>query len=162
MTSDVPYGWRKTGETYTCERCESAPYVAASRTCRKDGGEMISDEERREIAKAIRDRIWRNERSSWDVVFELSCIDALGRCLSRNKDAALLLADLIDRPTCRNVYDENEMGSCVNGFECSECGNTVEDYEGYRVSGEFNYCSKYAGFTLVILAIESIGRGIRR
>lgn len=102
----------------------------------------ISDEERREIAKAIRDRIWRNERSSWDVVFELSCIDALGRCLSRNKDAALLLADLIDRPTCRNVYDENEMGSCINGFECSECGNTVEDYEGYRVSGEFNYCSK--------------------
>ena len=76
----------------------------------------ISDEERREIAKAIRDRIWRNERSSWDVVFELSCIDALGRCLSRNKDAALLLADLIDRPTCRNVYDENEMGSCTNGF----------------------------------------------
>ena len=53
-----------------------------------------------------------------------------------------LLADLIDRPTCRNVYDENEMGSCINGFECSECGNMVEDYEGYRVSGEFNYCSK--------------------
>ena len=102
----------------------------------------ISDEERREIAKAIRDRIWRNERSSWDVVFELSCIDVLGRCLSSNKDAALLLADLIDRPTCRNVYDENEMGSCTNGFECSECGNMVEDYEGYRVRGEFNYCSK--------------------
>ena len=53
-----------------------------------------------------------------------------------------LLADLIDRPTCRNVYDENEMGSCINGFECSECGNVVEDYEGYRVNGEFNYCSK--------------------
>lgn len=52
------------------------------------------------------------------------------------------IAGLIDRPTCRNVYDENEMGSCTNGFECSECGNTVEDYEGYRVSGEFNYCSK--------------------
>lgn len=52
------------------------------------------------------------------------------------------IADLIDRPTCRNVYDENEMGSCINGFECSECGNMVEDYEGYRVNGEFNYCSK--------------------
>lgn len=52
------------------------------------------------------------------------------------------IADLIDRPTCRNVYDENEMGSCINGFECSECGNMVEDYEGYRVRGEFNYCSK--------------------
>lgn len=21
MTTDVPYGWQKTGETYTCERC---------------------------------------------------------------------------------------------------------------------------------------------
>lgn len=21
MSTDVPYGWRKTGETYTCERC---------------------------------------------------------------------------------------------------------------------------------------------
>lgn len=52
------------------------------------------------------------------------------------------IADLIDRPTCRNVYDENEMGSCINGFECSECGTMVEDYEGYRVSGEFNYCPK--------------------
>lgn len=104
---------------------------------------MVSDEERREIAKAVRDRIWRNERSSCDVIFELSCIDALGRCLSSNKDAALLLADLIDRPTCRNVYIETEgMSGCENGFKCSECGNTVEDYEGYRISGEFNYCSK--------------------
>ena len=34
------------------------------------------------------------------------------------------------------------MSGCENGFKCSECGNTVEDYEGYRISGEFNYCSK--------------------
>lgn len=34
------------------------------------------------------------------------------------------------------------MGGCENGFKCSECGNTVEDYEGFRISGEFNYCSK--------------------
>ena len=52
------------------------------------------------------------------------------------------LADLIDRQTCWNTYDGSEMGSCTNGFRCSECGNVVEDYEGYRVSGEFNYCSK--------------------
>ena len=48
-----------------------------------------------------------------------------------------------DRPTCRNIYAETEgMGGCENGFKCSECGNTVEDYEGYRISGEFNYYSK--------------------
>lgn len=76
----------------------------------------ISDEERREIAKAIRDRIWRNERSSWDVVFELSCIDALGRCLSRNKDAALLLADLIDRPTTKRD------GAGGIYWRCTRCG----------------------------------------
>lgn len=86
---------------------------------------MISDEGRREIAKAIRDRIWRNERSSWDAVFELSCIDALGRCLSSNKDTALLLADLIDRPTCRNIGDDYM-------FKCSECG---AEFEPVTVNG---------------------------
>lgn len=48
-----------------------------------------------------------------------------------------------DRPTCRNIYAETEkVGGCENGFKCSECGNTVEDYEGYRISGEFNLCPK--------------------
>lgn len=52
------------------------------------------------------------------------------------------LADLIDRPTCRNVYDEIEEGCCKNGFKCSECGELVEDYEGYRITGTFNCCPK--------------------
>lgn len=30
----------------------------------------------------------------------------------------------------------------ANGFECSECGNVVEDCEGWLVNGVFNYCSK--------------------
>ena len=48
-----------------------------------------------------------------------------------------------DRPTCRNIYSETEkVGGCENGFKCSECGNTVEDCEGYRISGEFNFFSK--------------------
>ena len=85
---------------------------------------MISNEERREVAKAIRDRIWRNERSSWDVVFELSCIDVLGRCLSSNKDAALLLADLIDRPTCRKRIPDEMQGLVF----CSNCGAEIGEY----------------------------------
>lgn len=48
------------------------------------------------------------------------------------------LADLIDRPTCHNIYDENK--GCANGFMCSTCGHAVEDYEGYRVLGTWNYC----------------------
>ena len=44
--------------------------------------------------------------------------------------------------TCRNVYKErrHEMYWCDNAFECSECGCVVEDYEGYRVKGTFNFC----------------------
>lgn len=45
-----------------------------------------------------------------------------------------------DRPTCRNIYDEDEDGACANGFQCSDCGHVVEDYEGYRVHGTWNYC----------------------
>ena len=42
--------------------------------------------------------------------------------------------------TCKNVYDEMKMGACDNGFECSECGEKVEDCEGYHVKGTWNYC----------------------
>ncbi|WP_294162874.1 hypothetical protein [uncultured Senegalimassilia sp.] len=51
-----------------------------------------------------------------------------------------------DTGTCRNVYDEiydeYEGGRCENGFKCSKCGEIVEDYEGYRITGTFNYCPK--------------------
>lgn len=50
------------------------------------------------------------------------------------------IADLIDRGVCQNVYDENEMGACDNGFECSVCGCRVEDEEHYHVSGVWNWC----------------------
>ena len=44
--------------------------------------------------------------------------------------------------TCRNVYKEtrHEMYQCDNGFECSECGDVVEDFEHYKVTGTFNFC----------------------
>lgn len=38
------------------------------------------------------------------------------------------------------VYDEYEGGCCENGFKCSKCGELVEDCEGCRVKGTFNYC----------------------
>lgn len=58
------------------------------------------------------------------------------------------LADLIDRGECENVYDENEMGACDNGFECSVCGCRVEDEEHYHVSGVWNNCPQ-CGRTVV-------------
>lgn len=58
--------------------------------------------------------------------------------------AAMMVAwarcGMVGRQTCRNVYDESKIGACANGFECSECGNVVEDGEGWLVNGIFNYC----------------------
>lgn len=44
--------------------------------------------------------------------------------------------------TCRNVYEERVHPGfqCDNGFMCSACGSTVEDYEHYAITGTFNYC----------------------
>lgn len=105
---------------------------------------MTTDEERREIARKL-----RSLDESIDGV-PLMCTkqehNAMAlraiRAVVGKGDIFHLLADLIDRQTCRNVYDETEEGSCENGFKCSECGNIVEDCEGYRIIGEFNYCSK--------------------
>lgn len=111
----------------------------------------ISNEERREVAERLmeRERGWRKMGTHLNVMPDMPATQfedvaaLLGFSgLVLDADVFARLVELIDRPTCRNVYDENEMGSCINGFECSECGNVVEDYEGYRVSGEFNYCSK--------------------
>lgn len=106
---------------------------------------MISDKERREVARKLRaiphvdcfghDSI--NPTDLWRTIGFLRTVD--GRIPT---EEVRYLADLIDRPTCRNVYDESEMGSCKNGFKCSECKNIVEDYEGYCISGEFYYCPK--------------------
>lgn len=111
----------------------------------------ISNEERREVVE-----IMRAEAQIWHILLP-------GVYLNRRETSMFFqdimhfvgingrpepeviynrLADLIDRPTCRNVYDESKVGACENGFECSECGNVVEDGEGWLVNGTFNYCSE--------------------
>lgn len=106
---------------------------------------MISDEERREVARKLRsldENIDGVPLMCTKQEHNAMALRAI-RAVVGKGDVFHLLADLIDRPTCRNIYAETEgMGGCENGFKCSECGNTVEDYEGYRISGEFNYCSK--------------------
>ena len=106
---------------------------------------MISDEERREVARKLRsldENIDGVPLMCTKQEHNAMALRAI-RAVVGKGDIFHLLADLIDRPTCRNIYAETEgMGGCENGFKCSECGNTVEDYEGYRISGEFNYCSK--------------------
>lgn len=102
---------------------------------------MISDEERREVAKRLRKTLYTPGSLGdwWMRVHEaVTCSE---NCLCPPEDVAVI-ADLIDPGVCHNVYDENEMGACVNGFECSVCGCVVEDCEGYYVKGEWNRCPK--------------------
>lgn len=115
---------------------------------------MISDEERREVARNLRvldggmvalieeqvGKLTGTELAGC-LVFSIGLCVALYAADFDTKtlgDFWDLLADLIDRPTCHNIYDENK--GCANGFMCSTCGHAVEDYEGYRVSGTWNYC----------------------
>lgn len=110
---------------------------------------MISDSQRRDVAARLR---------GLDV--EITNRDTLERAVDKFMKAACgdipfspirysgrnlcglanIFADLIDRPTCRNIYDEDEDGACANGFQCSACGHVVEDCEGYYVNGTWNYC----------------------
>lgn len=108
-------------------------------------GAMISDQERREVARRLRE-IREDEYGEvymYDVMLALG-VESGKAAYWADKEFIHHLADLIDRPTCRNVYDEvydeYEGGCCENGFKCSKCGELVEDCEGYRVKGTFNFC----------------------
>lgn len=115
---------------------------------------MISDKERRRIANELREAASAKGKRSGSMERMLSKLLGIAKqdrgvfgqpvdVAATWRDVYRSLANLIDRPTCRNIYAETEkVGGCENGFKCSECGNTVEDYEGYRISGEFNFCSK--------------------
>lgn len=90
----------------------------------------ISNEERREVAARMRERICRNHRAAWDVVLELSYIDVFGDRFRMNKEFTLFLADLIDRPKCRKLIPDEMEGLVF----CSNCGAEIGEY------GVPNYC----------------------
>lgn len=100
---------------------------------------VVSDEARREVAMFLRkcDCTTRDcaecKRISEDLFGNKNALFDMNAPLEK-------VADLIDRGECENVYDENEMGACDNGFECSVCGCRVEDEEHYHVSGVWNFC----------------------
>lgn len=102
---------------------------------------MISGSECREIAERLR-RFHRRDGES-QLSFVARMVYGKERVTAADYvNLPFRLANLIDRPACHNVYDEHEMGACANGFECSVCGNRVEDYEHYCITGTFNYCPK--------------------
>lgn len=109
----------------------------------------ISNEERREMAARLRESrefISSLPKTAATAAIVKNTFDTFERILEcldyEHGNVFDYIAELIDRPTCRNVYDESKCGACENGFECSECGNVVEDGEGWLVNGTFNYCSE--------------------
>ena len=78
---------------------------------------MISDEERREVAARMRE-IMRDDPHGWlDAMVVNAVTDVLGEGVAIGET----VADLIDRPTCRNVAVKRE-----DEFLCSACGEHVD------------------------------------
>ena len=79
---------------------------------------MISDKERRRAVAELREASTGAYRhvDALDVIAGSVGVEVAGKFSHEvENETYAALADLIDRPTCRNVHDGRE-------FECSECG----------------------------------------
>lgn len=103
---------------------------------------MITDDERRETVGNLRHLSHMNRVRYKEEFYELPDETVMEPDTGYHEmnDVFERIADLIDRGECGNVHDENEMGACDNGFECSVCGCRVEDEGRYHVSGTWNFC----------------------
>lgn len=93
----------------------------------------INDEKRREVAARMRDIMRRHPRCFLDNMVAQSVLDLMGDGVKIGE----IVAELIDRPTCRNEGGEL-------GFFCSECGedclNTKKIPCGVACTHIPNYC----------------------
>ena len=103
---------------------------------------MISDTERREIARKLREIEGRttSELTDGELLDLLADKVRFGRYGSKNFDEGLLgrMADLIDRLTCKNIADPYD-GSF---FECSKCGERWELTCGSPADNNLNFCPR--------------------
>lgn len=103
---------------------------------------MISDTERREIAHKLREV----ERQKLYKLTDGELIDILAVAVgfdlygSKSFDDGLFerIAELVDRPTCKNSEDLYD-GSF---FECSECGERWELTCGSPADNNLNFCPR--------------------
>lgn len=103
---------------------------------------MVSDDERMAAAKALRERAKRPLGKSMQLMFS----ETLGmyRTVERERpkketetwaNIVNHLADLIDRPTCRNEYGSGR------SFFCSACGYDVWTYDDSCCDpSDFSFC----------------------
>lgn len=102
----------------------------------------ISDEERREAARKLRNAEERTmmELTDGELLDLLAEAVGLDRYGSKNFDDGLFerIAELVDRPTCKNSEDLYD-GSF---FECSECGVRWELTCGSPADNNLNFCPR--------------------
>ena len=92
---------------------------------------MVSDQERREVAGRMR-AVEASEFKDSPIVPFLDC---LGVGYTNWVGVMGLLAELIDRPTCRNEYGSGR------SFFCSACGCDVWTYDdSYCDPSDFSFC----------------------
>lgn len=101
---------------------------------------MITDEERRNVAANIRSAAERakddlNDDSNYSKLAVLYVVSCAVRGVPHYKDL-LHLADLIDRPTCRNNGNHND-----RHFWCSACGYEAWTYDDSGCDpSNFSFC----------------------
>lgn len=93
---------------------------------------MISDEKRREVAKKMREYDVAEFKESAIVPF----LECLGIGYVNWRGILDELADLIDRPTCRNNGNRDD-----RGFWCSRCGYEAWTYDDSGCDpSDFSFC----------------------
>ena len=102
----------------------------------------ISDDERREVARRLRDAEERTmmELTDGELLDLLAVTVGFGRYGSKNFDSGLFerIAELVDRPTCENAADPYD-GSF---FECSKCGERWELTCGSPADNHLCFCPR--------------------
>ena len=101
---------------------------------------MTTNEKRREVAARLRESAGLPSRlPNYSIEVKSALVlSKLLDCIDCSDDVFPRLADLIDRPTCKNseyLYD----GSL---FECSECGERWELTCGSSVDNHLNFCPR--------------------
>lgn len=105
----------------------------------------ISDEERRRVAKKLREAASAKGKRSGSMEMMLSKLLGIAKqdkgvfgqevdVSATWRDVYKSLADLIDRETCRNV------SAYQNRFECSECGFEMPIWDGDGGWMAFYFC----------------------
>ena len=101
----------------------------------------ISAIERREVAARLRENAGLPSRLPNEYSIEAKSALVLSKlldCIECSDDVFLRLADLIDRPTCKNAAEPYD-GSF---FECSKCGERWELTCGSPADNNLNFCPK--------------------